>query len=241
MMVENKIKFTYWNTGGTPLNVDLCEAAISCASKSNLTELLKISCEDRNPHEWPLVKIREISRETEGFTVHLDCDLLWDYDIKIVTELLDRLGIDVLYQRRESMCSNFIYKDGLKHFDEIKFPIAYNAGLTVFSKKAKDVVREEIKNFRAKSFNISSTYEQVVLPIKLRQCGLKVATLEDIEPFLPSRPKNSIENIWNNLDLRFLIKSKCLMPRIGFLHLVGNIKEKMDVSKTIIEFNELYK
>jgi hypothetical protein len=183
---------------------------------------------DSPPHSWPLNKLSCIIKRPNE--IHLDWDVLWNYKLSRVHEIINELGIDVLYQRSESRFSP-IYEDGLKGFNDDGAFMPYNAGVSFFSQDAAYFAMKDMHALTLDSFNACSTYEQLILPTRMKKHGLKVCTLEDISCFLEQDIIHS--SWWKSEVFQSLVKLKAGIPGLGFFHLCGSTKERFD-------YNELY-
>lgn len=221
-----------WDGGKVAVNMQLQEAAREILSRQNEINIIEVNSH-RPAHEWPIVKI-ESSVSLGGAVLHVDWDVLWDYDLSRITDMMEILGVDVLYQRRDSIAGHPVYARGLQAFPDAADYIAYNAGVTYFSASAAKAV-SDMGKIELDCFEESCTYEQIVLPHKLRSLGFKVATLEDVAPFLSYAEPLPV-SMWESMQWRWLIKSKCYIPSLRFLHLVGDMKTRIDLSKILEHF-----
>lgn len=180
---------------------------------------------DFDPSCWPLGKISCIIKRPNQF--HVDWDVLWNYNLQEVLNLIIELGIDVLYQRSEDRC-NPIYDVGLNAFDDKDAFMPYNAGVCFFSSSAAKFASEDMVGLNLNSFNECCTYEQLILPSRMKKAGLNVCTLEDISCFLSCE---EIDTSWWDCPV-FLstLKVKIAIPRLRFFHFCGTWNERYDYS-----------
>lgn len=175
------------------------------------------------PSSWPLDKIAcVIKRPNE---MHVDWDVLWNYDVQRVMHVIKELGIDVLYQRSESRC-NPIYEEGLKSFKEKDAFMPYNAGICFFSSAAASFAEEDMRALQLSSFEECCTYEQLILPSRMKKAGLSVCTLEDILCFL--RHEMVDPSWWDCSVFEDTVKVKIAIPQLRFFHFCGTWNERYD-------------
>lgn len=227
------ILISYWNGGSKPINSDLLCAAVRNLSSKNKVNLVTEIDYDLDPELWPIAKIKAHLDAPES--VQVDCDVLWDYPVSRVIDLANELKIDAIYQRREAIVGNNVYQDQ----NLPQQPIAFNAGFTYLSEKAKELINECLKGRNFTSFQQTSTFEQIWIPHYLQSAGMNIATLEDLVPLLPTgRTRSTLwaKCMYQDFHWRSFFILKCWIDKINFLHLVGETKDNVQISKVIADY-----
>ena len=227
------VLISYWDRGSKQLIEPLMEASVSILSKKNKVNLVRDKDYDLPSDIWPIAKIKTHIEAAES--IQIDCDVLWDYPADLVDALAREFYIDAIYQRRESIHGNTVYKGQSMPPNAV----AFNAGFTYLSPKAKEVLEGKLKASNFNSFEEASTFEQIWVPRFLYEAGLKVATLEDLIPMLQPSAEKSIKwakRMYSSFTWQQLFALKCWIHPINYLHLVGDIKHDFDLNTIIADY-----
>ena len=230
------VLISYWNGGSKPVDESLLSAAVRQLKKKNKVHLVRDARYDLPHYLWPIAKIKTHLAADEN--AQIDCDVLWDYPVDEVVKLARELNVDAIFQRRESINGNNIYC-GQSLPDQ---PVAFNAGFTYLSDRAKEVIERCLKGMVFESFEQSSTFEQIWMPHYIQKAGLVVATLEDLAPMLPCSSERShlwAKQMYADFSWRSLFILKCWIEPINFLHLVGDMKQDLQISKILNDYETL--
>ncbi len=200
------------------------------------------------PQLWPMVKVLTIADIDDEEVLHLDFDIIWKYDIRILINYIRQHKIDALYQSYESLgISHRYYPDYLKKNSgamslllKAKTKSAYNAGICYFSKGAKSKLKAIVEQYRSDiiTFGDNVSLEQMIIPNELIQQGLNVQTLSDIVMNLPFRENNrKFPEAIGEFDkplFNVLNSTGTFINSISYFHFLGTVKKKEGLKEAVL-------
>lgn len=189
---------------------------------------------DLPDYKWALVKMLAMNSITDDKFMHIDYDIMWDYDLSNVFKFLEQSNIDALYQHFESLNLSY-YLSSIRRNYELKVLIsslpnkfAYNAGIVYVNEKAKkkfDLILSTVKT-DYDCFHDYISLEQLIMPTHLKKYGLNVDVLGNIFRELSfienGFPYDKLEKPVNAAE--YLNDCGIFLDSIGFHHLIGDLK-----------------
>lgn len=191
-------------------------------------------------YQWPMVKLKTIAGIEEPDVFHLDFDIIWKYDLTNIFNLIENEKIDCLFQCYELLdAGHNYYINFLRQYPylqdimaKVNNKLAYNAGISYYSQRAKQRLNELLTTHYEEDFifDYCAGFEQVLVPNLLLTEGYNVNVLANLLSKLPLRNINMVisddeYNMENKLHFKGFCKCGAFMNNIGFYHFLGDCKE----------------